>query len=211
MSWEGPDREYGEPVKNKPFCEYRPTVAPNLWSLMFAYLDQRGLNADLARLNDWYPTQDAEDGEPRVVIPCRSANPINLYWQARLLRESHSKFPLRYTSPRHVSRGDAVCVVKPRVVKGYVLVEGPMDALAAAEVGYCGIAWMGTNPGLEPINFARGYIQKDRPVFVVPDTGALNAGVEIWKHFPGSFLVETHPYKDLAEMPFQERKEWFTL
>ena len=174
----------------------------------------RGLDPTLAMRNGWYASRAATDTELRVVIPCTSANLTNKYWQARLCRETKEKLPPRYQSPSGVTRGDALAVVRPSTVgwpnpRGSVLVEGPMDALAAAEVGYVGIGWMGTDPGQAPIDFARTLLVKDQPRYVVSDRDAISAAVRIWSQFVGAFLINPTPYKDLAAMPFEEREDFF--
>ena len=214
MSWAGPDREHpGTEAKvPKPYCAERPTPSPEFQGEVNRYLMDRGLNPEVAVHNYWYPTIQANDGELRVVIPCTSANLTNRYWQARLLDDTHITERIkRYTSPRGVSRGDALAVVWPKrhrdKIRGTVLVEGPMDALAAAEVGLLGIAWMGTTPGEEPILFAHRLLIEPKPVFVIQDRGATSEAVEIWKHFPGAFLLDPYPHKDLAEMSVDARSD----
>lgn len=211
MSWDGPDREHGPPVTGKPYCTTRPTrsALPEDQEAVEKYLSDRGLDPGIAARNGWYPSRVAGDAELRVVIPCLSADLTNRYWQGRRLTDSKDKFPLRYTSPHNVKRGDALAVVVNGEIerKGTVLVEGPMDALAAAGVGYLGIGWMGTDPGNEPIELARRIVVPNQPVYVVSDKDAVAAGVRIWAHFIGAFLVNPYPFKDLAAMPKLERQE----
>ena len=213
MSWDEPDREFGPRSKvPKPYCATRPAVGDAQdWAEVALYLVGRGLDPALALRNGWYASRAATDTELRVVIPCTSANLTNKYWQARLARETKEKLPPRYQSPVGVTRGDALAVVLPRDAgwRGTVLVEGPMDALAAAEVGYMGIGWMGTDPGQLPIDFARTLLVKGQPRYVVSDRDAISAAVRIWSQFVGAFLINPTPYKDLAAMPFEEREDFF--
>jgi len=213
MSWEGPDREYGPPVQGKPLCTTRPSRSNEEADLneVRKYLSNRGLDDTLALSNGWYASRNAGDAELRVVIPCLSAELSNRFWQGRRLIDSKDRFPLRYTSPTHVRRGDALAVVQSsnKEPKGTVLVEGPMDALAAAAMGFLGIGWMGTDPGDEPIALARRLIIPNHPVYVVSDKDAVAAAVRIWSHFVGAFLINPYPFKDLASMPEHDRKDYF--
>ena len=83
-----------------------------------------------------------------------------------------------------------------------------MDALAAADIGLLGIAWMGTDPGHDPIDFAQRLIVKKKPVFIISDKDAVAAAVRIWSNFVGAFLINPYPFKDLAEMSAGERREY---
>lgn len=139
----------------------------------------------------------------RVVIPCLSTDPRNKFWQARLI---YGHGP-RYQSP-HASRGDAIVYVRPlSPLRGSVLVEGPMDALAAAEAGYLGFAWMGMVPSDAMLALAK--LLGTPPWIVVPDAGteAEAAAVRVWHHFSHATLVLPYPFKDLAEAPLEARKE----
>jgi len=138
----------------------------------------------------------------RIVIPCTSATPENKYWQARAMEEG----VLRYESPHNVSRGDAICLVWAGVPKGgTALVEGPMDALAAAECGLLGIAMMGNSPPEAAVEYAKKFLVP--PVLIVGDDDAVAEASVLWARFPGAFFVGTYPHKDLAAMPLKERKE----
>ena len=110
------------------------------------YLESRCLSFNLAVENGWYPSTVAGDIWGRIVIPATSKIPGNYYWQARAIQKGIEP---RYQSPC-ASRGDAIVVVWPgqRVTRRQVgcVVEGPMDALAAAGVGCVGIALMGVMP-----------------------------------------------------------------
>lgn len=206
MSWERPDVEPGSlpPPSSKPICTTRPLPSLDSDVTLNKYVTyKRGLRIATAIKNHWYVSRDAGDFHLRVVIPCMSNNPQNRFWQGRLIASVEGA--LRYTSPAGCQRGDALVVVHPlNGPSGTCLVEGPFDALAAADVGFLGIAWMGMNPGDAPIAFAKQLLRE--PVLVVADGDNLGAAVKIWKHFPGAYLVNPYPYKDLAEMPEDERR-----
>lgn len=141
------DHERQPDVEGKPFSCMYPPITPRFWPLMQHYLEERGLNPNIAIQNGWYPTDGAGDLYPRVVIPAFSYQEGNRYWQAR---DMCHRAPLRYQSPRGVKRGDAfVRVVPPHDVEGVVIAEGPMDALAAADCGFVGIGLMGVTPSPE--------------------------------------------------------------
>lgn len=202
-------------MTDKPLCSTRPAASPDPLDTeaMVEYLiGERKLDADIAINNGWYPSRNAGDTELRVVIPCLSSDLANRYWQARRLVDSPDKYPLRYTSPHHVRRGDALAVVYPlsSKPKGTVLAEGPMDALAAAEAGFMGIGWMGTDPGDAPMVLAHRLRIKNRPTYVFSDKDAIPAAVRIWSNFIGSMLINAYPYKDLAAMPLEERLDYFS-
>lgn len=179
-----------------------PPYAADLRQEMSRYLARRDLSSVLAEANGWYPSREAGDQYARVVMPAFSENPKNLYWQARAMGD----VKLRYQSPHGVTRGDAIIVVKPSYppAKGTVIVEGPMDALAAAGAGFVGVAMMGLLPPALAIQTALRVAGNTR-VLVVSDEGALEAATALWRHFPGAELRTTYPYKDLAEVPREKR------
>ena len=210
-------------VEGKPFSSSYPPVDQYLWATMENYLGLRKLSFSLARLNGWYPSTQAGDGYARIVIPAFSYQAGNRYWQARAIRRLTPIEP-RYQSPHNVSRGDAFVRVMPSVgtnwfpVIGLVIAEGPMDALAAAECGFVGVGLMGATPGTDVLTaVARlragmgspsdSLPGTHMPVAVVADEGALGAATAIWRHFPGARLLTTYPYKDLAEMPLDNRRK----
>lgn len=189
---------------DKPYSSCYP-IRSNLsgaWDQARDYLKARGLNYMTAFDNGWYPSQDAGDSALRLVIPGYSRIKRNCYWQARAIDGNK----IRYQSPHGVRRGDAIVVVWPSSIpKKWVIAEGPMDALAAAEVGFGGVGLMGASPPLEALQTARRVVG-NTPVSVVSDEGALEAATALWGHFSGASLVTTYPHKDLAEVPVGERK-----
>ena len=124
----------------KPFNLVMPTANNALSAYVDAYLEDRGLNPRVAEANFWYPSSEAGDDRPRIVIPA-SATPPNVYWQARAIDGDEEP---RYQSPS-APRGDACILVWPKAINRSQLVvaEGPLDALAAADAGYVGVATMG--------------------------------------------------------------------
>ena len=186
-----------------------PPVAPALWPGFTRYLKDRGLNPVLARENGWYPTSLRG---PRVVIPA-TASAGHVYWQARLMEPGNP----RYLSPTYARRDALVwCWPPPTDPRSgrVVVVEGPMDALAAADAGHCGVALMGADPPYAAITYLavlchqRGIVQAS----VVPDGDeggpvlakvamALAAlGIVAWVLLPSA--------KDLASMPLYERVQF---
>ena len=127
---------------------------------MDVYLESRRLDPKLARANEWYPSTDAGDRWPRMVMPATYmrhtvADAVSPFWQARLLGDSEPTFSIpRYQSPRLVRNGAVILVYPWSNVdhhdispgKTLVIVEGPCDALAAAGAGFTGCALMGISP-----------------------------------------------------------------
>ena len=197
-------REAAEPPRAKPFCTARPAHDASLDASMSAYLDQRGLSPGLAFNNGWYPSRMAGDALPRVVIPASSRQPGNHYWQARAMIET----PQRFESPHGVARGDALVFVAPWQVRAgpVVIVEGPMDALAAAGEGFPALALLGATPPDEVIEYAAALLGGTLGILVLDADGRVArvaprlsvCGVRIRLRLP-------YPYKDLAAAPFQER------
>lgn len=187
-----------------------PTLpAPAWWlgDLARDYLFERELNPKVAGVNGWYP---ADMDVPRMVIPCiNSAGTV--YWQARAM---DGRTKLRYDSPT-APRGDSIVAVHPL---GYyksqaVIVEGPMDALAAAEFGYLGIALMGKNPAAEALElivtrFGRTHV----PFLIIPDKDDEGFGATLVAAFANlgataAVRLLTHG-KDLCEMTKLQREKF---
>lgn len=171
--------------------------------LMERYLHQRGLDHALACRNGWYASQAAGDAGLRIVIPATASDPRNRFWQARSIDGTEP----RYQSP-HSARGDALTVVWPREqARGSVIIEGPMDALAAAELGYVGVALLGGNPSTEVLNFARNLVQPYTPRLLIGDNDSPQFMAKLAAWFvPCRFLLPT-PWKDLAECPRLQRRQ----
>lgn len=186
----------------------RPVVMPpedeGLWSLQDQYLSSRDLDIDVAVANQWYPTGDS--GTPRLVIPASSIENTWPYFQARAMVEH----PVRYKSPA-APRGDALIVVHPENSPvGVVIVEGPMDALAAAGESYIGVALMGNKPSekvFEHLVTLLSTFQLSTTIF--PDRDAFSEGAtltaRLWSRGVRCQLKAIHGAKDLAELSPSQR------
>src|SRR5437899_1821018 len=93
------------------------------------YLYERNLDPFLAEENGWYPSRKAADHDLRIVIPAVVRIPKQVYWQARAIGSSH----IRYQSPRGPREGALIYIAAEQTEPSnkVVVVEGPMDALAA--------------------------------------------------------------------------------
>ena len=196
-------REAEEPPRIKPLCRALPTAEGSEWGWRWFrdYLHSRSLNADIARGFGWYPSCQAGDTEARIVIPGTSEDPANQYWQARSVRQDAKP---RYQSPHGVRRGDAYVELCLPMFETWVIVEGPMDALAAAQAGYGGLALLGATPPPEVLGALVHRIQRDpKPVLLVADTDRLVCPLLLAFLGRGihANLRLPYPYKDLAEAP----------
>lgn len=195
-------------VNEKPFSTSLPPRDDAFSAVVYDYLRARRLDPRLAVFNGWYASRSAGDTYVRCVIPCVSKHSDNRYWQARCVEDVAEA--IRYQSPSHVRRGDAVVYVVPFTfpgVKGTCFVEGPMDALAAAGLGYIGVAWMGMRPNDEV--FAAAKLYAVPPFYVIADEGdeAQKAALDIWRRLPGAQIIKTYPFKDLADATPEAREE----
>lgn len=195
----------------------KPRVAPEsiwypkegpdeLWRAMETYLASRNLDVKMAvDLFNWYP---AEYHGPRIIIPCVRTDSYN-FWQGRLIGNDTSKFK-RWDSPSG-PRGDAVCFLDTPGADYSVVVEGPMCALAAAMEGMAAVAVLGLGMNKAVLGHVVKLVAPYKAVFVIPDKGAWGQ----WTRAQGvlsnngisSFLIDPAPYKDLAEMSIEQRKE----
>jgi hypothetical protein len=174
--------------------------------VMHQYIDARKLSFQLAIDNGWYPYASDFDRELRICIPC--SNSLNIpYWQGRLIF-GHGK---RYDSPS-ASREDSIVIVWPEDgfgVKGSVIVEGPLDALAAAGEGYLGIGLMGNKPNEQVMDFVIESVQHFQPIIIVPDLDTPQMGIDLLHAFRAAALsasLRLPTKKDIAEMTRAERK-----
>lgn len=170
-----------------------PRRDPAAWEAARAYLRARGLDPELARDHGWYAAQ-CRDGL-RLVIPTT----VPGYWQARALAGQE---------PRYVSaaaeRGPALVVVAPTTpIRLTCVVEGPLDALAAAMAGALGIATMGTAVSREALTALRA--RAVGRVVVVVDTDTAELARSVLHALPLARLVTVYPYKDLAAAPVEVR------
>jgi len=107
-----------------------------------AYLRNRELSYTVARHNGWYGTKEL-DGVARVIIPATNLQGAR-YWQARAMVKTLKVN--RWKSARGSKNGSIVVIwpnSTPKASQNLVIVEGPMDALAAGSAGHIGLAAMG--------------------------------------------------------------------
>jgi len=206
--------EFNEHRRSRPRNVPMPSLNERLWPEFDQYLTGRRLDPDLAKFNEWYPSSDAGDGAPRVVIPC-SNSLGRVYWQARLMPHPWSPDMeyKRYQSA-HTDRAESVVITWPDpqftpVAHGVALFEGPMDALAASSVGWVGVALMGDKPPAECIEYVVRIFQTYAVWRVVPDADLPKLGAQVTRALgmlgKKSRLVDVRPHKDLAAVPGIER------
>lgn len=169
------------------------------------YIAGRGINPKIAQYNGWYPSRSAGDRELRVVIP--ATNTVNYpYWQARAIDASVHK---RYMSPSY-SSGNSIVIVWPVTgvrFRRAVVVEGPFDALAAAECGVPGLSLMGKQPTSDVYD----HIILAFPRYeltVIPDSDALQSAGTIVGELArrGAYVLFKVPGgKDLASLSYEAR------
>ena len=202
--------EYHE--RREPRAPSRPVVLPpcidRMSTRLQGYLQNRGLAYSLALENGWYPTIDS-DSYARVVIPASSLFNSWPYYQARLIVEAPPGVK-RYVSPA-APRGDSLAIVFPgRRTLGSIIVEGPMDALAAAGMGYVGIGLMGNTPNDLVLNHIEQVVTVYGNCYVIPDRDAFKQGAEVtaklWARGVRCTLKSIQGAKDLAELSPEHRK-----
>lgn len=182
-----------------------PELRAKLWPMFRDYLEGRKLNASLARVNGWYPAW--YKSAPRAIIPCSNSAGVP-YFQGR---DMSGQAELRYASP-WATREDSIVLVWPEgEAKGCVIVEGPTDALAAADIGFLGIGVMGNSPPMEVIEHVATFARAFAPVIIVPDIDTLDLGPAVLCGLGqlGIAGMILNPYaKDLAAMTPKERKQF---
>jgi hypothetical protein len=177
----------------------------------FDYMDARRLSAPLAINNGWYVSAQAGDTNPRIVIPCVTHKVGHAYWQAR---DVSGKAFLRYTSPKGPRHEALVKVAPMHSARGIVVVEGPMDALSAAQAGYLSYAIMGMQPNRSTLMHLCLLIEDNSklPVLVVLDRDSKANGAKIClfiasQGYRCAFTTLPGPEKDLAEcLPIKRKK-----
>lgn len=197
-----------------PMCTEFPAqvVSPSVEQLATDYLYARKLVPELAEENGWYVSTDAQDTYPRIVIPAVTHKAGHVYWQAR---DISGKAYIRYQSPKG-PRHEALVKVSPfHAPRGIVVVEGPMDALAAAGEGYLSYALMGMQPNQSTLLHLALLIEdtKELNTLVVLDRDSAEHALRIAlflstqgyyakvKHLPG-------PEKDLAACLPKKRNQF---
>jgi hypothetical protein len=120
---------------------------------------------------------------------------------------------LRYQSPKGPRHEAFVCIVPKGEAPGVVVVEGPLDALAAGDAGYIGVALMGMIPSraiLQHIAMHLADTNPWKPTLVVLDRGegANSAKVAVQLAAIGMPVRSVEPdTKDLAEcLPHKREK-----
>jgi len=183
---------------------YQNDMGLDRFDLMRDYLSARGLNCILALHNGWYPV---ENKGLRIYIPAVTRIPGHMYWQARSI-EGH---PLRYDSP-FGPRRDALVVVKGEVPCSTVcIVEGPMDALAMAELtGVAGIALLGLSPPEEALAHLASLCEEYSRVVCVPDKAEIDGMMLIQNYLANRAIQSTMkiPFdrKDIADYNLRDRR-----
>lgn len=215
MSWSSRDwheqdkryERYNGLTQNEIVSIWFPDVKESLQDGMDEYLRRRNLDGALARHFGWYP---AWYNGPRIIIPCVRTDPYN-FWQGRLI-EGVFNFATddfkRWDSP-HGPRGDAVAYLGG-LGKNLVVVEGPMDALAATLCRADAVAILGLTPPasvfLHLAKIAAGYDK----ITLVSDLDGIGMWTKIQhgltKYGVLCRLVSPSPFKDLAEAPQSERE-----
>jgi len=182
---------------------------------MREYLHDRNLSYNVAaRINDWYPTK-LLDGIPRVVVPAQNLEG-HRFWQARAMVPCSSQE--RWRSARG-SKGGSIVVVWPDVITSrmrLVVVEGPMDALAAATMGHLGFAAMGKINLKDVVNYIKtGFkfvqvFQSEDPVIIVPDLDFTDFGAQACRELGLAGIraeIRLPDFEDLAAMSRKQREK----
>lgn len=192
-----------------------PERRPEWADMMRDYLRDRNLSYLLARHNGWYPA--SYSNSPRIVIPCTNISGFP-YFQAR---DMTGKSSLRYASPP-APREDSIVIVWPwddaTIVgepnHGAVVLEGPMDALAVADLGFLGVALMGNQPTPDVLAHVAKMVRAFSPVIVVPDVDCVEFGATVVCALSQVNITSTilMPWKkDIGEMTRKERAGFFDL
>ena len=199
--------EQQESKKNThPMCTALPpmTVDRDAGLLCNEYLLKRNLDPVLAQDNGWFPSREAGDSFLRIVIPCVTHKTAHVYWQARNVT---GKAYLRYQSPKG-PRHEALCVIHPeQETLGNVVVEGPLDALAAAGAGYTGYSLMGMKPSQATLTHLALLLTTSEGhealhTLICLDRGEVANGIKVATFLASQSLpaaVAELPEKDLAE------------
>ena len=177
-----------------------------------AYLESRNLDSKLALWNGWYQSCTAGDYCLRVVIPAVTHVIGHVYWQAR---DITGRSWLRYQSPNGPRHEAFVAVLPKHKPVGVVIVEGPMDALAAAGAGYLGLAMMGMVPSLATIAHVSLFLAIKEydtlPVLVIMDRGEAANSTRIATRLASDGItakVAELPAKDLAACHPKTRQQF---
>mgnify|MGYP001587435180 CR=1 FL=1 len=188
---------------------WMPKCDDALLGEMESYLKGRGLDAPTAIENGWYPSRSANDTHPRIVIPATNTKGL-AYWQARAM---DNKVEPRYQSPG-VSKGDSVIQVWPQQrdwLPVLVIVEGPMDALAAAGCGVRAVALMGITPTEETLDMVKTLSSDIDFVTFFCDRDAVSDAITVIprciQRGMSITISDPTPYQDLAAIPKRKRED----
>lgn len=181
---------------------------------MADYLLDRNLDPGLARKNGWYQSTDCNDEYARVVIPAATHKTGHVYWQAR---DTTGKAFIRYQSPKG-PRHEALIKIEPSAPsnpRGIVVVEGPMDALAAAGEGYLAYALMGMKPSKATLMHLALLIEDmcELDILVILDRGefANSMAVSTFLSTQGYHAKAAElPEKDLAQCLPEKRRAFLS-
>ena len=180
--------------------------------VMQEYLRDRGLSYTVARHNGWYGTKEL-DGVSRVIIPATNLQGAR-YWQARaMVRTLKSN---RWKSARG-SKNESIVVVWP-IVQGpgvkLVIVEGPMDALAAATSKHIGLAAMGKINVGDVVEYVKSGLRHTQvfarlPVLIVPDVDSPEFGAQAITQLALAEInaeIRMPEFEDLAALSRKKRE-----
>lgn len=203
-------------MNTHPMCNALPPYEHDLDGNAQDYLKERSLDSDLAKANGWFFSCNAGDEFPRIVIPAMTHKAGHVYWQAR---DVSGKAFIRYQSPKG-PRHEALVKVMPYEMyqcPGIVVVEGPMDALAAAGAGYVGYALMGVQPSKATLMHLALLIEDtkdlDTLVLLDRDSGPHAMKVALFLASQGYHAVTGNlpgPEKDLAACPTSKREKFLS-
>lgn len=116
----------------------------------------------------------------------------------------------------HGYRHDAVCYIPAEYERPTIIVEGPMDALAAAGCGFPAIAILGATPPKLVFDQVARLVDKSYrkgQAIIIPDNDRLGAWVDTQLELGNRGVYAriqqiTNGAKDLAELPEQDRMEF---
>ncbi len=178
---------------------------------MRRYLAKRGLDYCVAKNNGWYPclfTDFYGSYFSAICIPCYSPSETR-FFQVRYM--AHPDKKTRYDGPAG-NRYDNVCFMvptKPAKKRVFLIVEGPMDALAAAGAGFYGIAMLGSTPDPQAYETVASLVYNYDYCFIIPDKDGTQFATR-WQTYLAKYGLypeirkaeyNNREYKDLADMP----------
>lgn len=178
-----------------------PQLDDTLSEAMRLYLEGRGLDYTCAVRAGWYPARYVG---PRIIIPCLRTDG-GIWWQARTLTD-HPKRWMGSGGYKH----DAVCYIPGGAKSTTVVCEGPMDALAAAGLGYRAIAILGASP--PPVVFDHVARLAGPRAIILPDMDRVAAWhlvqQQLGQRGVRGMLFAIPTQKDLAALPPDERRDF---